>query len=87
MGQCTIQLITAGKGCIKCQTAKAKISSVLKDFEGKVEVVELDITKDPSVLSKFSVMATPSLAINDKLLFEGSVDEEKLRKAIENCLA
>ena len=86
MEKCTIQLITAGKGCIKCQTAKAKIDNVLKDFKGKVKVVELDITKDPSVLGKFSIMATPSLAINDKLLFEGSVDEKKLRAEIEKCL-
>ena len=86
MGKCVIQLITAGKGCIKCQTAKQKIDSVLKDYKGKVTIEELDITKDPSVLGKFSIMATPSLAINDKLLFEGSVDEKELRKQIEMCL-
>jgi thioredoxin-like negative regulator of GroEL len=86
MGSCKIQLITAGKGCIKCQTAKKKINSVLENFKGKIKVEELDITKDPSVLGKFNIMATPSLAINNKLLFEGSVDEDKLKKEIERCL-
>ena len=86
MGKCVIQLITAGKGCIKCQTAKKKIDDVLKDYKGKVTIEELDITEDPSVLGKFSIMATPAIIINGELAFEGTLNEKELNKIIQEAL-
>jgi len=86
MKKIKIEVLTSPIECTKCEHAMKILTDVLKDFKGDVKVEEIDITKHPDAVIKYSVMSTPSIVINGKVAFEGTVNAEKLTKKIEEAL-
>lgn len=86
MAKCIIQLLTAGPGCSKCQRGKEKINKIIEKYEDKVKIEEVDITQHPEKVREYNIFSTPGIVVNGELIGEGTVDEEKLRRKIEECL-
>lgn len=86
MVKCTIELLTAGPGCSKCQRGKEKINKIIEKYGNKIKVEEIDITQHPEKVQEYNIFSTPGIVVNGELIGEGTVDEEKLRKKIEACL-
>jgi len=75
----TLQFLTM-VGCHNCEAAKKIFDEVLPDFKDIVTVEEIDITtpKGQELVSKYSVLASPGIIINDELFSTGGVDKDKL---------
>lgn len=72
-------------GCHSCAEAKKIFDEVLPDFSN-IEVEEVDITSEhgQELVSKYSVMASPGIIINDELFSSGGVDKEKLIEKLKS---
>ena len=81
-----LEILTTSLGCSKCERAMQIIKEVVKNYKGKIKVIETDIVKNPNKLIKFGVMSTPAIIINGKLVFEGAPNKEALKKKIEEAL-
>lgn len=72
-----VQVLTM-PGCMGC----AKVKKMLDEMAIKYTIV--DITKNPTILTKYQVMSAPGIIIDGKLEFSGVPTrkqlEEKLKK-------
>ena len=48
----------------------------------EIRLVEVDITQQPEIAAKYSIMATPAIAINGKLELIGVPKEDVLRERL-----
>jgi len=81
-----IEVLTTSLGCPKCERAMGIIKEVVSEFKGKVKMIETDIVEHPEKLSKFGIMTTPAVIIDGKLVFEGALSKEDLKKKIKEKL-
>ena len=86
MTKVKLEAITTKFGCAKCERAMQIINKVVKNYKGKVKVIETDITKNPDKLITFGIMMTPAIILNGKLVFEGTPSEKELDKKIKEAL-
>lgn len=66
-----------GSGCKSCQTLEANVRSAVKELELKADIEKVT---DFEEISKFNVMKTPALVIDEKVVSFGkvnSIDEIK----------
>lgn len=84
MKKATIELITA-PGCSKCIEAKTKIINIIKSYKN-LSLKEIDITKQPDIITKYNIMSTPAIVINGVLEFTSVPSEKEFRTKIENIL-
>ena len=67
--------------CAKCKEAEKRARKVAEEFSGEVEVEKLDAMSDEGL--KYTVMLTPTVVINDKVIAAGKVlSEDELERAI-----
>ena len=69
-----------GSGCAKCIKTAELIQMVANDCGVQVHVVK---ESSPEVMLKHSVMSTPAVVVDNKLMHSGSVPD---RKKIETWL-
>lgn len=83
----TIQFITS-LGCSECEKAKLILQEAKSVFPD-VEVKEIDVMSQRgiSLFTKYSIMASPGIVINDELFSVGSLDKEKLFEKISRLSA
>ena len=68
--------------CAKCKEMEKRAKKVAEKFPGQVEVAKFDAISDEG--RKYSVMFTPTVIIDDKVLAAGEVvSEGDLEKAIK----
>lgn len=70
-----IEILTT-PGCASCK----RVEKMLNDFGVKYKII--DITKNPNILQKYSVMTAPGIVINDKLEFSGVPGKEELKEKL-----
>lgn len=80
-----VEILTA-TGCSKCEKAKQSIMKVMKEFEGKVEYKEVNITNEPQRLAELGPIFTPAILIDGILKFEGASKESELREVLMKIL-
>ncbi|MEM4576126.1 MAG: thioredoxin family protein [Candidatus Nezhaarchaeales archaeon] len=72
--------------CAKCRIAEKIAKEVAEEFSGKVKVVKLPVLSEEA--DKYGVFITPSIVINEKLVFSGRVpSKDELKRAIDKELA
>jgi small redox-active disulfide protein 2 len=77
-----ISLKILGSGCSKCKMLEKLTSEVVKEnnFDAEVQKVE-----DIMQIMTYGVMATPALAVNEKLVVSGRVPSKReIRALIES---
>ena len=71
--------------CAKCMEAEKRAKNAAGKFNGLVEVEKLDALSEEG--DKYSVMLTPTVVINDKVIAVGKLlSENELEKAIKKEL-
>ena len=79
-----IQFLTM-PGCHSCEEVKKTFDEIMPNYEGKVEVEEIDMTTEAGqeLVQKYSVLASPGIVINDELFSTGGVNKEKLVEKLD----
>jgi len=81
----TIKVFGPTPPCAKCKETERRARKVAENYPGEVEVVKLDALSDDS--SRYGVMITPTVVINDKIVASGRVvTEAELEKIIKKEL-
>ncbi len=72
-------------GCHNCAAAKKIFDEVIPEYPN-VEVVEIDITSEEGqeLVSKYAVLASPGIIIDDELFSTGGVDRDKLVEKLQS---
>ncbi len=70
-----VQILTT-PGCTGC----AEVEKMLDEMKIKYETI--DVTKNPKILEKYPILATPGIVINGRLEFTGVPSTEELKKKL-----
>lgn len=70
-------------GCASCTKAIDLIKKVIKDYP-KLKVKEINIVEHPDNAVKYGIMTSPTIVINEKVVFMGVPSEKALRKKFES---
>jgi len=71
--------------CAKCKEMERRAKNVATKYPGKVEVAKFDALSDEG--DKYSIMSTPTVVINDKVVAIGKLlSETELEKSIKKEL-
>ncbi len=71
-----------GSSCKKCEKVYQMVTDILKEESLNAEIEKVEALKD---IVSYGVMRTPTLVINDDILFIGMVpNKKKLLKEIKN---
>jgi len=80
-------IILTAPGCTTCDQAKATVQKVVeqgqKEFPG-LSYRTIDMAESPEIGTRYGVLSTPAIIINDKLAFRGAPKEKALRKKLES---
>jgi thiol-disulfide isomerase/thioredoxin len=81
-----IQILTAPV-CATCDQAKALIQKIVEqgaqEFPGLSYRI-IDVTESPEIATRYGILSTPAIIINDKLAFRGVPKEKALRKKLDS---
>ncbi len=61
-----VMLEIGSLGCIPCEQMKAVMEKLRANYKGKLEVVFVDIAKDPDTARRFGVFAIPTQVFLDR---------------------
>ena len=79
--------VFSSPGCGKCGHAKDVLRSLVDEIGGnKINWKEVNILDDLDRAVELGVMSTPSIAIDDELVFSSLPSAKKLRAELENRL-
>ncbi len=70
-----VEILTT-PGCSSC----VKVEKMLDEMKVKYKIV--DITKNPSILTKYQVMTAPGVIIDGKLAFQGVPSKKALAEKL-----
>lgn len=70
-----VEILTS-PGCSNCE----RVEKMLDEINVKYKII--DITKNPEILQKYSVMSAPGIVINGKLAFSGIPSKKDLMKEL-----
>lgn len=67
-------------GCVKCAQTKEILKKIVPDFpELSIKEVDMTTSEGQELISKYVIMSSPGIIINDKLFSIGGTTEEELR--------
>lgn len=70
--------------CAKCRTAEKIAREVAEELGGNIKVVKLSALSEEA--DRYGIFITPSIVINDELVFSGRVpSKDELKKAINKA--
>jgi glutaredoxin len=73
--------------CATCDQAKALVQKMVeqgaREFPGLSYRI-IDVAESPEVATRYGILSTPAIIINDKLAFRGVPKEKALRKKLES---
>jgi thiol-disulfide isomerase/thioredoxin len=80
-------IILTAPGCTTCDQAKALIQKVVEqagqEFPG-LSYRTIDVAESPEIGTRYGVLSTPAIIINDRLAFREVPKEKALRKKLES---
>ena len=77
-----VKVFGATPPCGKCKEVEKRAKKAAQNFPGEVEVMKLDAISEEG--SKYNVLFTPTVVINEKVVASGEViSESDLEKAIK----
>ena len=80
--QINLTLVTS-VGCVKCAQTKEILKKIAPDFpELNVKEVDMTTLEGQELISKYSIMSSPGIIINDELFSMGGTTEADLRKKL-----
>lgn len=71
-----------GGGCANCKVLYNNAGSAVRELGIKAEIVKVE---DFSEISKYDVMSTPALVIDEKVVGFGKMKYKKVKELIENA--
>ena len=80
-------IILTAPGCTTCDQAKATVQKVFEQCEQKIPGMSyrtVDVAKSPEIGTRYGILSTPAIIINDILAFRGVPKEKALRKKLES---
>jgi len=88
-------IILTAPGCTTCDQAKGVVQKVVEQVVQKVveqagkeysglSYRTVDVVASPEIGARYGVLSTPSIIINDELVFRGVPKEEALRKKLQS---
>ncbi|MDP2685422.1 MAG: thioredoxin family protein [bacterium] len=77
-----LKLVTR-EGCVHCARTKEILKKIKPEYP-KLAVEEIDMTtsKGQELISKYSIMSSPGIIINDELFAMGGTTEKELREKL-----
>ena len=79
--------VFSSPGCGKCGHAKEVLHKLVEELGGdEIEWREVNILDDMDYAVELGVMSTPSIAINEELVFSSLPSAKKLRSELEKHL-
>ncbi len=76
-------IILTAPACTTCDQAKAVVQKVVEqagqEFPG-LSWRTIDVAESPEIGTRYGILSTPAIIINDKLAFRGVPKEKALRK-------
>ena len=76
-----VQLVYT-KQCVYCPTTKAIFKGLKKQYKFDYEEIDAMSPDGQKMVAKYSIMAVPSIIINDKLMFTGVPNKDKVIEAV-----
>ena len=80
-------IILTAPGCTTCDQAKGVVQKIVeqsgKEYSG-LSYRTVDVVASPEIGARYGVLSTPSIIINDELVFRGVPKEEVLRKKLQS---
>lgn len=87
----TVLVDFGAEWCAPCKAILPLLERVSSEFQGRMEVVSVDIDRSPSLAARHGVMSVPTLLLfRDGKQVErivGAVSEKELRKRIADYVA
>ncbi len=81
-----ITILTA-PDCSTCDQAKAVVQKIVeqggREFTG-LSYQTIDVAESPEIGTRYGILSTPAIIINDKLAFRGVPKEKALRKKLDS---
>lgn len=74
--------ILATPGCAPCKVVEGIATKLRGEFP-HLRVEKIDLMEHPEVAAKYGVVASPTMVINDTVVFVGLVSEARLRAKLE----
>jgi len=75
--------VFSSPGCSKCGKAKYVLKDIAKDIGGdRINWREVNILDEIDYAVQLGVLSTPSIAINDVLIFTSLPSEKRLRREL-----
>ena len=80
-------IILTAPGCTTCGQAKAVVQKIVgqgaREFPG-LSYRTVDVAESPEIATRYGILSTPAIIINDKLAFRGVPKEKALRKKLKS---
>ena len=70
-----------GGGCAKCKVLYNNASSAVRELGIEAEIIKVE---DFAEITKYNVMSTPALVINEKVVGLGNLKYKKVKELIQN---
>lgn len=73
-----------GAKCKACKIMKARLEKIVKEFNGKVRIVTVDVNKEKDLTKEFKIMIVPTLVFINRegkevVRFSGEMEERALK--------
>ena len=85
-----ILVIFSSPSCGPCHVLKPQLKRVIKEFDGAVQGIEIEIDKDQEVAKQAGINGTPTIQLfKDKLLkkqWQGVKQRSEFKEAIQNII-
>ena len=80
-------IILTAPGCTTCGQAKTLVQKIVeegtREFPG-LSYRTIDVAESPEIATRYGILSTPAIIINDILAFRGVPKEKALRKKLES---
>jgi thiol-disulfide isomerase/thioredoxin len=80
-------IILTAPGCTTCDQAKAAVQKVVEQIGQEIPGLSyraVDVTDSPEIGTRYGILSTPAIVVNDQLAFRGVPKEKALRKMLES---
>jgi len=80
-------LILTAPGCTTCDRAKAVVRKVVEQAAQEFPELSfrtIDVAESPEIGTRYGILSTPAIVINDTLAFRGVPKETALRRKLES---
>ena len=71
-----------GGGCANCKVLYNNVATALKELDMEAEIIKVE---DFSEITKYDVMSTPALVIDEKVVGFGKLKYKKVKELINNA--